>query len=199
MTQTRNPVVAVVYHSGYGHTRKQAEAVAEGVTAGGAQMLLVPVAEAEAQIEALNAADAIIFGSPTYMGSVSGPFKTWMDGTSKVWGKWNGKLAAGFTNSASQSGDKLNTLQQLSIFAAQHGMLWVSLGLMPGNNNSKGSVNDINRLGSFLGAMAQSNADEGPEKGPIQSDLDTAKHLGQRVATLAAQFRAATQRELVDA
>ncbi|MFN3399796.1 MAG: flavodoxin family protein, partial [Ferrovibrio sp.] len=184
--------------SGYGHTQKQAEAVAEGVTAGGAQVLLLPVTEAEAQIEALNAADAIIFGSPTYMGSVSGPFKTWMDGTSKVWGKWNGKLAAGFTNSASQSGDKLNSLVQLSIFAAQHGMVWVSLGLMPGNNNSKGSVNDINRLGSFLGAMAQSNADEGPEKGPIQSDLDTAKHLGQRVATLAAQF-VAGKRELVDA
>lgn len=201
MSQTAKPVIAVVYHSGYGHTQKQAEAVAEGAAKTGAQVLLVPVseAEAEAKVEALNAADAIIFGSPTYMGSVSGPFKTWMDGTSKVWGKWNGKLAAGFTNSASQSGDKLNTLQQLSVFAAQHGMLWVSLGLMPGNNNSKGSVNDLNRLGSFLGAMAQSNADEGPDKGPLQSDLDTAKHLGQRVATLAAQFAAAQPRELVDA
>ncbi len=198
MSQTTKPTVAVVYHSGYGHTQKQAEAVAEGVTAGGAQVLLVPVAEAEAQIEALNAADAIVVGSPTYMGSVSGPFKTWMDTTSKVWGKWNGKLAAGFTNSASQSGDKLNTLMQLSVFAAQHGMVWVSLGLMPGNNNSKGSVNDINRLGSFLGAMAQSNADEGPDKGPIASDLETAKHLGQRVATLTAQL-VAGKRELVDA
>lgn len=198
MSQTTKPTVAVVYHSGYGHTQKQAEAVAEGVTAGGALALLVPVAEAEAQIEALNAADAIIFGSPTYMGSVSGPFKTWMDTTSKVWGKWNGKLAAGFTNSASQSGDKLNTLQQLSIFAMQHGMIWAGLGLMPGNNNSKGSVNDLNRLGSFLGAMAQSNADEGPDKGPIASDLETAKHLGKRVATVTAQF-VAGKRELVDA
>lgn len=199
MTQTRNPVVAVVYHSGYGHTQKQAEAVADGAAAAGARVLLLPIAEAEARIDDLNAADAIVFGSPTYMGSVSGPFKTWMDATSKVWGKWDGKLAAGFTNSASQSGDKLNTLQQLSIFAAQHGMVWVSLGLMPGNNNSKGSVSDLNRLGSFLGAMAQSNADEGPEKGPIASDLETAKHLGRRVATLAAQLQATKQRELVDA
>ncbi|PJI37562.1 flavodoxin family protein [Ferrovibrio sp.] len=200
MSQTSKPVVAVVYHSGYGHTQKQAEAVADGAAAGGAQVLLVPVAEAEARIAEITAADAIVFGAPTYMGSVSGPFKTWMDATSKVWGQWNGKLAAGFTNSASQSGDKLNTLQQLSIFAAQHGMVWVSLGLMPGNNNSKGSVNDLNRLGSFLGAMAQSNSDEGPDKGPIASDLETAKHLGKRVATLTAQFTAATkQRDLVDA
>ncbi|WP_298724435.1 flavodoxin family protein [uncultured Ferrovibrio sp.] len=188
--------VAVVYHSGYGHTERQAQAVAEGVRdVAGAKAVLIPVAEAVDRVEELNAADAIVFGSPTYMGSVSGPFKTWMDTTSKVWGKWNGKLAAGFTNSASQSGDKLNTLQQISIFAAQHGMIWVSLGLMPGNNNSKGSVNDLNRLGSFLGAMAQSNADQGPEHGPIPSDLETAKHLGKRVATFAKQF-ANAKREL---
>lgn len=190
--------VAIVYHSGYGHTQKQAEAVAEGVArVTGTKALLIPVAEADDRVAELNAADAIVFGSPTYMGSVSGPFKTWMDGTSKVWGKWNGKLAAGFTNSASQSGDKLNTLMQISVFAAQHGMIWVSLGLMPGNNNSKGSVNDLNRLGSFLGAMAQSNADQGPEHGPIASDLETAKHLGQRVAETAKAYKPA--RELVDA
>lgn len=148
--------IAIVYHSGYGHTQKQAEAVAAGAASvTGVKAILIPVAEAETRVAELTAADAIIFGAPTYMGSVSGPFKTWMDTTSKVWGQWNGKLAAGFTNSASQSGDKLNSLVQLAIFAAQHGMIWVSLGLMPGNNNSKGSVNDLNRLGSFLGAMAQ--------------------------------------------
>jgi multimeric flavodoxin WrbA len=191
--------IAVVYHSGYGHTKKQAEAVAAGAAGvAGARVLLVPVEEAAAQTEALNAADAIVFGAPTYMGSLSGPFKTWMDTTSKVWGKWNGKLAAGFTNSASQSGDKLNSLIQLAIFGAQHGMLWVSLGLMPGNNNSKGSVEDINRLGSFLGAMAQSNADQGPEHGPIASDLETAKILGKRVAEQALLL-ARAKRETVDA
>jgi multimeric flavodoxin WrbA len=98
------------------------------------------------------------------------------------------KLGAGFTNSASQNGDKLNTLTDLAIFGAQHGMIWVGLDLMPGNNNSKGSVDDLNRLGSSLGAMAQSNADQGPEAGPIGSDLKTAEHLGKRVATLAARF-----------
>lgn len=177
--------IAIVYHSGYGHTQRQAEAVAEGVNAvPGAKALLVPVAEAEANEAALNAADAIIFGAPTYMGSVSAPFKTFMDWSSKAWfgQAWKDKLAAGFTNSASQSGDKFNTLVQLATYAAQHGMLWVSLGLLPGNNNSKGSPDDLNRLGGFLGALAQSNADEGPDKGPSKSDLATARHLGQRVA-----------------
>jgi NAD(P)H dehydrogenase (quinone) len=166
----------------------------------GVKAVLIPVAEAEARAAELTAADAIVFGAPTYMGSVSGPFKTWMDSTGNLWYQraWKDKVAAGFTNSASQSGDKLNSLQQLSIFAAQHAMIWVGLDLLPGNNNSKGSVNDLNRLGSFLGAMAQSNNDQGPEDGPIKSDLETAKHLGKRVASVTKQY-ASAKKDLVEA
>jgi multimeric flavodoxin WrbA len=180
--------VVVVYHSGYGHTKKQAEAVATGASSVvGAKVALIPVEEAEARVEELNAADAVIFGAPTYMGGVSAQFKTFIDWTSKVWltGGWKDKLAAGFTNSASLNGDKQNSLQQLVTLAAQHQMLWVSLGLPPGNNSSTGSPDDLNRLGASLGAMAQSNADEGPEKGPSASDLRTAEHLGRRVAEFA--------------
>jgi len=183
--------VVIAYHSGYGHTAKQAHAVAQGVAeVDGAEAILVSVDAIEDKWDVLAQADAIIFGSPTYMGSVSGPFKTFMDASSKPWyGRvWRNKIAAGFTNSASQSGDKLNTLIQLAIFAAQHGMIWVGLDILPGNNNSNGSVNDLNRLGSFLGAMAQSNADQGPDVAPIESDLKTAAILGKRVAETAAQF-----------
>jgi NAD(P)H dehydrogenase (quinone) len=183
--------VAVVYHSGYGHTAVQAKAVAEGASkVSGATASLIPVDDIEENWDALEAADAIVFGSPTYMGSVSGPFKTFMDKSSQVWAgqKWKDKVAAGFTNSASQSGDKLNTLVQLAVFAAQHGMHWVNLGLLPGNNSSKGGTGDENRLGGFLGAMAQSNADQGPDVVPPPADLRTAAHLGRRVAEVALQF-----------
>lgn len=199
---SKAPSIAVVYHSGYGHTQKQAEAVAAGARqAAGAQVVLIPVAEAEARIDEINAADAIIFGAPTYVGSASAAFKGFMEYSSKIWFTqgWKDKLAAGFTTSGSQSGDKLATLSQLSVFAAQHGMIWVGLDLLPGNNSSKGSVNDLNRLGSWLGAMAQANGDEGPDVAPIGSDLATASHLGKRVAELAAQFVRGRQRELVDA
>ncbi len=186
--------VAVVFHSGYGHTAEQAKAVAEGAArVPGTEVDLIRIENAAQDfgpvLEQLESADAIIFGAPTYMGSVSGPFKAFMDSTSKVWGKWNDKLAAGFTNSASQSGDKLNSLIQLSIFAAQHGMIWTSLGLMPGNNSTKGSIDDMNRLGSFLGAMAQSPADAGPDVGPTSADKKTAHHLGQRVAEAARRWK----------
>jgi multimeric flavodoxin WrbA len=183
--------IAIVYHSGFGHTARQAEHVRLGaISVPGTQAKLVSVSEADQHWEELATADAIIFGAPTYMGSVSAQFKEFMDKSSKTWFTqgWKDKLAAGFTSSASHSGDKLNTLLQLMVFAAQHGMLWVSLGLMPGNNHSKGSVEDLNRVGSFSGAMAQSNADQGAEA-MIESDLKTAEHLGRRVAQAASVFK----------
>jgi multimeric flavodoxin WrbA len=103
--------------------------------------------------------------------------------------RWQDKLAAGFTVSSSQAGDKYATLSQLATLAAQHGMLWVSLGLLPGNNSSSGSIDDINRIGGSLGAMAQANADEPADITPPASDRETAALLGVRVATLAARFK----------
>jgi len=89
------------------------------------------------------------------------------------------QLAAGFTVSASWNGDKHNTLYQLLTLAVQHGMIWVGLGLPPGNSNSKGSSADLNRVGASIGAMAQANADQGVERA---SDFKTFEALGRRVA-----------------
>jgi len=183
--------VAVVYHSGFGHTEVLAQQVAAGAEEGGAVAKLVSVADVElVDWSELQAADAIVFGSPTYMGSVSAPFKAFMDASSKVWMEqgWKDKIAAGFTNSASQSGDKLNTLIQLSIYAAQQSMIWTGLGLPPGNNSSQGTEQDLNRIGSYLGAMAQSNADQGVDVTPPPADRETARMLGVRVAKVAARW-----------
>lgn len=180
--------IAIVFHSGYGHTLRQAQAVLDGAIAvPGVEAKLYPVTELNDDHWAeLDAADAMIFGSPTYMGSATAKFKEFKETSSKRWygQAWKDKIAAGFTVSASQSGDKLNTLVEMMIFANQHGMVWVGLGLLPGNNNSQGSVNDINRLGGFAGAMAQANADQGAD-GMLDSDLKTAAALGKRVAETA--------------
>ena len=182
--------VAVVYHSGYGHTAEVAKAVAHGANlVDGITAKLIRVEDVDKHWDDLDAADAIIFGAPTYMGSASAPFKAFMDASSKVWFKqgWKDKIAAGFTHSGSQGGDKYNTITQLFTLAMQHGMIWVGLGLMPGNNSSKGSINDLNRLGSSTGSLTQSNTDQGAEAIPA-SDLKTAEHLGRRVALVALQF-----------
>ena len=176
--------VAIVYHSGYGHTQALAEAVATGARAvPGTSVSLIPVAEVEARAAELDAADAIVFGSPTYMGGVSADFAKFKDWTSGRWmeGKWRNKLAAGFTVSASWNGDKHNTLYQLLTLAVQHGMVWIGLGLPPGNNHSNGSSADLNRVGASIGAMAQANADQGVE-GIGASDFKTFEALGRRVA-----------------
>jgi NAD(P)H dehydrogenase (quinone) len=194
--------LAIVYHSGYGHTHEQAKAVAAGAASvKGVEAELLRIESASQDfapiLAKLEKADAIVFGSPTYMGSASAAFKAFAEASSKPWmnQQWRNKIAGGFTNSGSQGGDKDSTLMQLFVLAAQHGMMWVCLGLMPGNNSTKGSVEDFNRLGASIGAAAQSPVDAGPELGPSPSDKKTAEHLGRRVAETVKQWNAA----LVDA
>lgn len=182
--------VSIVYESNYGHTARVAEAVAAGArSVEGVEALLFKVDdEGNVPLDALAESDAIIFGSPTYNGALGWRLKRFFENTtSTVWTKlaWREKVAAGFTNSGTMSGDKLATLMSLSLFAAQHGMIWVNLDLMPGS----GDDGDLNRLGGWLGAMAQSDnapADQTPPAG----DLKTAEHLGRRVAQVAARLRA---------
>lgn len=181
------PKIAVVYHSGYGHTQRMAQAVAEGANAD----LLAIDADGnlpEGAWETLNAADAIILGSPTYMGTVSWQFKKFADASSKTWytQAWKDKLFAGFTNSASLNGDKSSTLTYLFTLAMQHGGLWVSQGVLPSNSKAA-QRNDANYLGSYSGAMAQSPSDAGAAE-MAAGDLDNARNLGRRVVEVAGKF-----------
>jgi NAD(P)H dehydrogenase (quinone) len=189
--------VGVVYDSGYGHTAAQARAVGEGAASvPGVDAKLFFAAEAMVDPHELDVCDAMIFGTPTYMASGSAAFKSFMEASSRIWlqQQWRGKLAAGFTNSSGHSGDKLNTLVQLALFAMQHGMIWVGLGLPDGNNASTTTSDSLNRLGSYLGAMAQSNTDQGLEGMP-QSDLDTAFELGARVGRISVPWSRPTKVE----
>ena len=179
--------IAVIYHSGYGHTKRMAEAVAAGARA----ELIAIDAEGnltEAQWTLLGAADAIIFGSPTYMGSVSWQFKKFADASSRPWftQAWKNKVAAGFTNSATMNGDKLSTLHYMFTLSQQHSMIWVSTGMMPSNSKAA-TRNDLNYVGSYSGAMAQSPSDASPDE-MLPGDLETAKQFGARVAEVASKF-----------
>jgi len=190
-------IVKVVFHSGSGNTKALAEAVHRG-SSGVAQSELMEITGAqisegrfkdEAFLESLDQADAIIFGSPTYMGMVSGQMKCFLDATSSRWmsGTWNSKLAAGFTTSLGLSGDKQSTLSYLVTVACQHGMIWVSSDAP--NSLFSGDAMDVatNRLSSSTGVMSQVNF--GPDYKPTNGDLKTGELLGQRVATLAKQIK----------
>ncbi len=184
------PHVVIAYHSGFGHTAVLAEAVAAGVSDVGAHVTLVAVDRmTDAEWDVLDAADAIVFGSATYMGNVSAGFQAFAEQTGRrcLNGTWRDKVAAGFTNSGAKTGDKMHTLTSLAVFAAQHHMHWVNLGLGAGWNSSAGSEDDLNRLGFWLGAGAQTDVDADPDR-VHPSDVATCRHLGQRVALVTRQL-----------
>jgi NAD(P)H dehydrogenase (quinone) len=180
--------IAVVFHSGYGHTLRMAQSVAEGADA---DLVTIDVDGnvSEAGWATLNEADAIIMGSPTYMGSVSWQFKKFADASSKPWFSqaWKDKVFAGFTNSATMNGDKLSTLHYLFTLAMQQGGIWVGTALMPSNSKAA-QRNDLNYVGSFAGAMAQSPSDASPAE-MLPGDLETARLFGKRVADVTAKFK----------
>lgn len=176
-------LITIAYHSGYGHTKKVAEHVAAGANSvEGVKAVLLDVTTVDAAIEGyesgwelLNASNGIIFGTPTYMGGPSGPFKVFADASSKAWftGAWKDKIAAGFTNSLSNAGDKNVTLYYLATLAAQQEMIWVTLGIKNDGTN--------NRNGYYLGLGTQS--DNAPaDQTPGEADLTTSKNFGARVA-----------------
>jgi len=183
-----------MYHSGTGHTTKLAEAVAKGagsVPGVNVNVLLINSAEIvegryrnAAVVEQLDASDAIIFGSPTYMGGPSGQFKTFADATAGAWfgQKWKDKIASGFSVSNSPAGDKSSTLQYFQTLAMQHGMIWVGLAELPIQSNG------VNRLGSFAGVTAQAGQ-ESPEVAPNAADKLTGEMLGRRVALAAKRWK----------
>lgn len=193
--------ISVVYHSNRGHTAALAEAIADGArSVEGVTVHLLRITGEQVvngrwndpeTMAKLDASDAIVIGAPTYMGSASAVLKAFLEKAFDPWmvQGWKDKFASGFTDSASQSGDKLSTLIELAVFAAQMGMMWIPVGDAPGNNWSGGSVNEINRLGSWLGLMSQSNGDQSPDKQPPTSDRITAQRHGRRVALIARRWR----------
>ena len=182
--------VVIAYHSGYGHTKRVAEALQQGAGAvpGTVATLLEVTAIQEAGWAELAAADAIVFGAPTYMGGPSGPFKVFADATSKAWftQSWKDKVAGGFTCSLAMSGDKFSTLSYFVTLAMQHGMIWVGTGTLPAQ--AHGDPDAINRLGSYIGVMAQAE-NVPPEQSPPQGDLDYARSYGARIAQTTRKLR----------
>ena len=178
--------IVIVYHSGYGHTKKVAEAIAEGAGTGAALLAI----DAEGNLpeggwELLGAAKTVVFGSPTYMGNVSWQFKKFADASSKAWftRAWKDKLAAGFTNSASLYGDKATTLSYLMTLAMQHGMLWVGTGMMPSNSKAA-TRDDVNYIASSAGLMTATPSDASTDE-MVKGDLATAAKFGERLAEVA--------------
>lgn len=179
------PLICIPYFSGFGHTKRIAQAIAQG--AGTSAQLIDVEKMAKTDWAALDAADAVIFGAPTYMGSAAARFSQFLEQVDTRWenGEWIDKIAAGFTTAIHPSGDKLATLQRLSLFAAQMGMIWVGpsdIGT-PVNPEKPG----INRDGSWLGLMVTEQL--GQDDDLPAEDLDTARRFGVRILAATHRWR----------
>ncbi len=193
--QKNKLLISIVFFSGSGHTTEMAHAVAKGVSADDRVSVIEHQItdtdfnggrwQNEAVLEQLDASDAIIFGSPTYMGSVSAQLKALMDATSPRYleRKWVDKIGAAFTVSGSPSGDKMNMLMTCATFAMQHGMVWVGVAESPVTGNS------YNRLATFFGAAGEALMEPPSEKPSVEDKL-TGEMLGRRVATIACRLHA---------
>jgi NAD(P)H dehydrogenase (quinone) len=189
--------VYIVYHTTYGHTKLQAEAVHRGAASvEGTKAEIRTTEEATANLDELDQADAIIFGCPTYMGNMSADMKKFVEAAARKWFTlaWKDKIAGAFTNSSSFSGDKLNTLIGLVINAMQHGMIYVGTGMLPSANRpedmlqpSGPSAEALNRVGSFTGAMSAS-FQVNPPDAPFAGDIQTAQAYGKRIAEIAQRW-----------
>ena len=185
------PQIAVIYFSATNITARLADAACEG--AGElihvvshrirGQEIVDGRFRCEPALKLVDDSDAVIFGSPTFMGGPAAEFKAFADASSDRWGeaRWKHKIAAGFTSGACANGDQSQTLIYFTILAAQHGMLWCNLDI-PGGHDSQ----NRNRLGTQMGVVAQ--AADGAL--PV-ADILTAKHLGRQVAALALRLAAA--------
>ena len=174
--------VAIVYSSGNGHTQKIAEHIAQGASqVQETDVHLINVTDmTDDHWQTLHTSDGIIFGSPTYLGSISSDFKKFMETTGRFWldQKWANKMAGGFTVSSQHSGDKLNTLTSLALFAAQHGMIWAGLNHVGSMHTGDGK--NTNECGAWLGLMALASRDKNEKI--RASDLGTATLFGERLA-----------------
>lgn len=186
--------VAIIYHSGFGHTAVVAEEVAAGVRAAGAEASLIRLDHAGQDfglaLTAASQADAVIFGAPTYMGDISAVLKAFFEASSKIWYNrgWKDKIAGGFTNSNSFAGDKHHSLASVFTLAMQHGMIWVGTGSISGAHSQDNAGPDVeNRLGYSVGVATQSD-NAPPEVTPPPGDRAFARAYGARVAAFAAKL-----------
>lgn len=176
--------LAIVYHSAHGHTDHIARHVAAGArSVAGVQADLLRAEAVTQQPALLLPFDGLVFGSPTYLGGVSGPFKTFMDATGRMWREQQlrGKLAAGFTVSSLPAGDKQSTLLAMFVFAMQHGMVWSGNPILPEQHGGVPYEEAANRLGSWSGLMAQAGHSAPADAFP-PGDVKTAHQFGRTFA-----------------
>jgi NAD(P)H dehydrogenase (quinone) len=202
--------ILVVYYSLYGHVRRLAQAVAEGVeSVQGAELALRRVKEfddIEREViphskhakevweqhqdvpvctpEDLKAADGLLFGTPTRFGNMTAQMKRLFDSLAALWleGSLEGKPAGVFVSTATTHGG-----QETTPFTMMAPMLHLGLIIVGVPYSTPGMLHTEGRGGSPYGSSTVAGSKN--ELTPTPEDLDIARALGKRVAEIARKLR----------
>ena len=201
--------VLIAYYSLYGHVAAMAQAVAEGVhQVPGMTATLRRVPETlpdeviakmggtEAQkaqshvpvctLEELEAADAIVFGTPTRFGNMCGQLRQFLDATGSIWqrGGLVGKPGGVFCSTATQHGGQETTLMASIQTLLHHGMVVVGL---PYAFAGQMRLDEITG-GSPYGATTIAGGDG--SRRPSENELEAARFQGRHIADVARRLKA---------
>ena len=113
--------VLVCYYSRTGNTEEMAEKIAEVIKAEGLDVDLAKVEKTKVD-ELLNY-DCLVFGSPTYYGSMAWPMKKLLDESVKFHGRMRGKIGGAFSSSANIGGGNETTILSILKALIIHGMI----------------------------------------------------------------------------
>lgn len=192
--------VLVLYHSSYGHLETFAGAIAEGARAvPGVEVTVKRVPETMsadamkaahmktdqaypvATVDELPGYDAIIFGTPTRFGGMSGQMRTFLDQTGGLWAKGalSGKVASVFVSTGTLGGGQEATALSFYTSLMHHGMVLVTPGYGPPEMMDTSEV----RGGTPYGVGTIAGADG--SKQPTAKELSMARYQGKRVAEIA--------------
>ncbi|SDI95648.1 NAD(P)H:quinone oxidoreductase [Pseudomonas abietaniphila] len=191
--------VLVLYYSSYGHIETMAQAVAEGARNAGGQVDIKRVPETVpdaiatkshfkldqqapiATIDELEHYDAIIIGTGTRFGRMSGQMAAFLDQAGGLWarGALNGKVGGAFTSSGTQHGGQETTLFSIITNLLHFGITVVGL---PYSHQGQMNVDEIVG-GAPYGATTVAGPDGSRQ--PTAIDLDGARHQGELIANVA--------------
>ncbi|MEM6159766.1 NAD(P)H:quinone oxidoreductase [Erwinia sp. P6884] len=194
--------ILVLYYSMYGHIETMANAVAEGARGvNGAEVTIKRVPETmdperfaqvggktdqpaeQAKPEELPHYDAILFGTPTRFGNMSGQMRTFLDRTGGLWasGALYGKLASVFASTGTGGGQE-QTITSTWTTLAHHGMIIVPLGY---GSKELFDISEV-RGGTPYGATTLAGGDGSRQ--PSAAELEIARFQGAHVASLAVKL-----------
>jgi NAD(P)H dehydrogenase (quinone) len=202
--------ILVVFYSMYGHVWQLAEAVAAGIgqtpgceavlrrvpetlpeevlgTMGAleaqARMVHIPVV----QMDELEAADAIVFGTPTRFGNMCGQMRQFLDATGQLWmrGAMVGKVGSVFASTGTQHGGQETTITSFHTTLLHHGMVIVGVPYAEQRLLNMAEITG----GTPYGATTLAAADHSRE--PSENELAIARYQGSHVARIAAKLSAA--------